>query len=565
MPISLNPGFALLAAALIVLVAPSGLRAAIAVAASVAAGALALTPDFGAHDVFRQVGLTVVPLRLDAAAQVFGIAIAGAGAVLGLATSHRRDAFEDAALLAHLGGAMTAIYGGDLVTFVVGAEISILAGAALVLCGRTPGARAAAGRFVIWHALAGALFVVGVGLVWAQTNDVRFDRVDAATPGGVCLLIAVLIRAGGPFAHVWIKDAAPRAGVIGFAALAPITTTLALYALIRMFVGEPALAPVGAVAVIWGVAMAAASTAPRAMLAYGMIAQTGMLVMALGVGAPLILAGVSAAAFAGLFANVLAGLIVGWATRPGAADPKAASIWIAAPATTALAVLAAAAAVGAPGVATFASASLLQDAFARQASDWMLLVFALGSAGLAAAAGVRAPLAVMFGDRRARGAAPPFAFVLACAIAAWVLLAVGAAPEWLFALVPPSPINFAPYDWDHVATRLQLATGAIVVLAISAAIVQRARRSTTLGDVRDVDWIYRRLGPQLLRALAQAASAVFSAWVVASTAVAAIAARCAAAAAAWLDRPADPKAYRPAVLVAFGAAGLLLVCLMTIV
>ncbi|MBU6372766.1 MAG: hypothetical protein KJS97_08565 [Alphaproteobacteria bacterium] len=566
MPISLNPGFALLAAALIALIAPAGLRAALAVAASIAAGALALTPDFGAHDVFRQVGLTVVPLRLDAAAQVFGIAIAGAGVVLGLATSHRRDAFEDAALLAHLGGAMTAIYGGDLVTFVVGAEVSILAGAALVLCGRTPGARAAAGRFVTWHALAGALFVVGVGLVWAQTNDVKFDRIDARTPGGLCLLLAMLIRAGGPLAHVWIKDAAPRAGVIGFAALGPITTTLALYALIRMFVGEPALATIGAVAAVWGVVFAAAASQPRVMLSYGLIAQTGLLVMALGVGAPLVLAGVSAAAFTGLFTAVLGGLLVGWATRPGADDPAAPPVWGAAPATTALAVLAAAAAVAAPGLATFASASLLQDAFARQASDWMLVVFVLASAGVAAAAGVRAPLTAYFGARRVRGAAPSFAFVLACAIAAFVLISVGAAPDWLFALVPPSPIMFAPYDWDHVATRLQLAAGALVVLALASVLAQRAARRAAGaqgGGLRDVDWLYRTIGPRLMAAAAAAVAAAFTAWVVMMTAVSAAAGRLAAVAAARLDRPAAPGGRRAGVLVAFGACGLMLLCAMT--
>lgn len=566
MPISLNPGFALLAAAFVVLVAPAGLRAAIAVAAAIAAGALALTPDFGAHDVFRQVGLTVVPLRLDAAAQVFGIAIAGAAVVLGLATSHRRDAFEDAALLAHLGGAMTAIYGGDLVTFVVGAEISSLAGAALVLCGRTPGARAAAGRYVIWHALAGALFVVGVGLVWAQTSDVRFDRVDAATPGGICLLVAVLIRAGAPFAHVWIKDAAPRAAVIGFAALAPVTTTLALYALIRMFVGEPALAPIGAVAVVWGVVMAAAATRPREMLSYGVMAQTGMLVMALGVGAPLILAGVSAAAFTGLFASVLGGLLVGWATRPGATNPAAASLWTAAPATTALAALAGAAALGAPAVATFASASLLQDAFARQAADWMLLVFVLGSAGIAAAAGLRAPLVAYFGAGRVRGPAPAFAFVLACAIAAFILLAVGAAPDWLFALVPPSPIMFAPYDWDHLASRLQVMAGVGAALAVAAVLAQRARRASpgpASGAVRDVDWIYRTIGPRVLAGAAAAVRWAFTMWVLGATALGAVAQRGAATAAARLDRPAHPKGARAGAVVALGALGILIVCVMT--
>jgi len=557
MPISLNPGFALLLAAALALVTPRGLRPMLAVAAAALAGALALTPDFGAHDMFRQVGLTVVPLRLDAAAQIFGLAFAGAGIVLGLAMGHRRDAREDCALLAHLGGAMTAVFGGDLVTFAVGAEISILAAAALVLCGRTPGARSAAQRFVILHALAGALFVVGVGLVWAQTSDVRFDRLDATAPAGLCMLLGCLIRVGAPFAHVWIKDAPPRAGVLGFAALAPVTTTLALYALIRMFPGEPALAPIGAAGLAFGLAQAAASAKPRTILAYATMAQTGLLVMALGVGAPLIMAGVSAAAFAGLFAALLAGLIVGWATREGAASTEAPPIWRAAPATAALACAAIAAVLGLPGFATFATGALLQDAFARQAPDWMLAAYVAAGAGAVFGAG-RAIMVAVFGKAGARGAAPPFELVLATFLAAFFLVAIGIAPAWLFGLAPPSPISFFPYDWDHIAARLQLIAAAGLILALSA-LAPLARRLGS-GGLRDVDWIYRRLGPSALAGISAALRGGFSLW---TSAAGQAGERLAAAAQSLgqrLDRQVPAGGRRAVQLTLLGAAGVVLVC-----
>ena len=561
MPISLNPGFALLVAAALTLIAPRAVRGALPILASAAAGFLALAPDFGAHDMFRQVGLTVVPLRLDAAAQVFGLAFAAAGIVLGLAASHRRDALEDCALMAHLGGAMVAIYGGDLVTFTVGAEISILAGAGLVLAGRSPSARAAALRFAIWHALAGAAFVVGAGLVLAQTNDVRFDRVDAGTPAGLCLLFGCLIRAGAPLAHVWIKDAGPRASTIGFAALAPVTTTLALYALIRLFPGEPLLAPIGAVGAAIGLLQAAASSRPRTVLAYANVAQIGLLVMALGVGAPLVMAGVSAAAFAGLFALILAGLVVGWATREEARASEGPLLAASAPGLAALAFAAAAALAGFPGFATFATGALLQDAFARQAPEWMNLVLLLAAGGMVLGA-VRAPLLALFGGQAGRGAAPPFGYVLAGMLALFFLVAIGFAPSWLFALVPPSPIGFAAYDWEHLAARLQIIAAAGAVAA--AAGLGPIARALGRGGLADVDRLYRRLGPAMLAALASGAGAGFAAGSAASGRMGAGLAHLGSCIGNALDRQTPPSGRRAAHMLLIGTAGVAFVCCLAV-
>jgi multicomponent Na+:H+ antiporter subunit D len=561
MPVSLNPGFALLFAAGLTLIAPRTVRPILPILASMAAGFLALAPDFGAHDMFRQVGLVVVPLRLDAAAQVYGLAIAAAGIVLGLAASHRRDALEDFALMAHLGGAMMAIYGGDLVTFTVGAEISILAGAGLVLAGRTPAARAAAMRFAIWHALAGAAFVVGAGSVLAQTSDVRFDRISAATPAGAFVLIGCLIRAGAPLAHVWIKDCGPRASAIGFAALGPVTTALALYALVRLFPGEPVLAPIGAAGAAVGLFMAAAAAGPRTILAYATVAQAGLLVMALGVGAPLVMAGVSAAAFSGLFALVLAGLVVGWATREEARNTDGPLLSATAPGLSVLALVAAAALCGFPGFATYATGALLQDAIARQAPDWMNFAFLLVTGGVVAGA-ARAPLAALFGSAAGRGEPPPFSYVLGAALAAFFLVVIGAAPSWLFALVPPSPISFAAYEWDHLAARLQVVAAAGAVIALAA--VGPVTRGLGRGGLVDVDQLYRGLGPAALGALGALSSAAFSAWTTVTERAGDGLARASAALGERLDRQTPPSGRRAAHVLLAGTAGVALVCFLAV-
>jgi formate hydrogenlyase subunit 3/multisubunit Na+/H+ antiporter MnhD subunit len=109
MAISLNPGFALLLAALLVWAAPRPLRVALMAAAALAAIALPLAPAFGDHAVFGQFGLRVVPLRLDALSQLFGLTIGLLALSAALMAITRRRASEDALLCLLFGGAATAI------------------------------------------------------------------------------------------------------------------------------------------------------------------------------------------------------------------------------------------------------------------------------------------------------------------------------------------------------------------------------------------------------------------------------------------------------------------------
>jgi multicomponent Na+:H+ antiporter subunit D len=471
MTIVFNPGVVLLAAAAAALFLPNSMRAGVMIAAAAGAIALGFTPDFGAVDAIRRIGLDVVPLRLDALAQVFGLAFGLAALVLFLAGAHRRHRLEDAALAAHAGGALAAVYAGDLVSFVAAAQTSALAGAALVFLSPHPEAQTAARRTLGWHALAGALFTAGVGALWAATGGVAFDRAPDRTIGALLIGLALLVLAGAPLAHLWVQSSVARAGWRGAAALAVFLPKLAVYAVLRAFPGEPVLTWIGAAMALGALPLALAAGDPRRAMGYGVAAQTGLLLAAAGLATPLAAAGVIALAFSQTLATLMV-MIAAGAAMEASGGPGA--LWRTAPLAALASLLGAAAALGLPGAAGFAPATLLAEAAARGEGLALWVVLIVGGAGAAAHFGAHVPVRAFFDRPRpeARSAAVPFNVMLALLILAVPILAIGLAPQWLIALTP-GEVAHEPYQWSALFAQLQVVGAGLAGYAALHATLRR--------------------------------------------------------------------------------------------
>ena len=305
--VSFNPGFALLIGAALVLAAPARARSWLALAVSLGALALAFTPSFGEHGAFAQIGLRVAPLRLDALSQTFGMIFALVAIMLAIHGGAARSRQEEAALLVHAGGALGAVYAGDLVAFVALAEVSTLGAAALLLSRQDAADKAAGLRLIGWQALSSVLFLAGAAFVIAQRGSAEFAQLSTRTPGGILVLLALGVKAGFPIAHVWLKDAAPRASAAGATALLAFTPLLGAYGLARAFAGEPALIWIGVAMTVLPAFHAMAEDDLRRALAYGMTVQVGFIVACIGVGSPLaIAAGAAHAMAAGLGVTIMA-------------------------------------------------------------------------------------------------------------------------------------------------------------------------------------------------------------------------------------------------------------------
>ncbi len=319
--ITLNPGFVLIFGALILLATPAELRLPVMIVAGGCAMWLLFDHEFGAAAAVAQIGLPVVLLDLDALNQVFGIAFIGSTILLAVYASARRHHFEDAAILLLAGGSVSALFVGDLISFLACTALAGLAAVWIVLA--SPYARAGASgvRLLIWHGLEGLLFLLGVAFhVSAGPANAAVERLDARTNGGLRMFAALLIRVGAPFAHVWLKDVVSHASAPGGVALTVFPAMLGVYALARLFPAEASLIPIGAAMIVLGVFFAAGEDDLRRAASYGLTAQIGVCVALIGLGSPLAMAGVAAHAFTLIFAFMLLAMALGMvASRAGAA------------------------------------------------------------------------------------------------------------------------------------------------------------------------------------------------------------------------------------------------------
>jgi multicomponent Na+:H+ antiporter subunit D len=348
------------------------------------------------------------------------------------------------------------------------------------------------------------------------------------------------VKAGFPLAHVWLKDAAPRASAAGAAALLAFTPLLGAYGLARAFAGEPALMWIGVAMTILPAFHAMAEDDLRRALAYGMIAQVGFIVACIGVGSPLALAAGAAHAMATALGGIVLAMALG-AVLDRTGETRASKLGGLArtmPVTATLACIAALSIAGAPFTAGFASLALVFDAFARAGAPAVYFTLVAAAGAAVAHTAVKIPYAAFFAPARWRDA-PPSQFgeaQMAMLAAVVLILGIGAAPGWLYAFLPPDPIRFSPYDLGRMMVHLQLA--AFALLAFAGARMARLHDVDEAGgDLRDVDTLIH--GPlwRLTRRAGEIAASAHRAW---RAGEAGLAARLGQATLGWfatVDRP----------------------------
>lgn len=494
--LTLNPGFVPMIAALIVLAAPRGLSAPAIAGSALLALWLLLDYKFGAAAAMAQMGLPVVLLDLDALNRSFGIALLIALIVIGMYSGARRNRFEDAAILLLAGGAVSALFLGDLVSFVAAAALAGLAAAWVVFASPVEGANRAGVRLLMWHGLEGLLFLVGVAFhLSAGVQSAVIGRLDLATFGGAFIFAALMIRVGAPLAHVWLKDAVSHASPVGAAALSAFSGVLGVYALARFFPGVPLLIPIGALMIVLGAFFASAEDDLRRAAAYGLTAQTGVSVALIGVGSPLALAGAEGNAFAAIFAFMTLQMALGNAhqhlghARVSGFEGLARAM----PITVVLVFVGGLAVASAPGLALFAAHTVALEATAQWDLRALWALIAAGSAVLFVGLTLR-PIVAAYrtGPAKARGpiarvSEAPFSMLLGTVLAAFFCLAIGLAPRWLYDLMP-TELSFQPYAPDRLAQQFEVLGASGVIYFIL-----RAARAPKEQPVRllDIDALYR--------------------------------------------------------------------------
>ncbi|MBL8545608.1 MAG: hypothetical protein JNL81_04045 [Hyphomonadaceae bacterium] len=490
--LTLNPGFVPIIAALFILAMPRTLRSPMIVVTALAAFWLLLDHEFGAASAMAQMGLPVVLLNLDELNRIFGIALLIALIAIGIYSGARRNRYEDAAILLLAGSAVSALFVGDLISFVAALALGGLAAAWVTFASPLEGASRAGARLLIWHGLEGLLFLVGVAFhlsAGAQASVV--GRLDVTSIGGAFIFAALMIRVGAPMAHVWLKDVVSHASPTGAAALSAFTTMLGVYALARLFPSEPLLVWIGGAMMVIGAFYAVAEDDLRRAAAYGVTVQTGICTALVGLGTPLALAAAEGHGFATILSFVALQLMLGAVLeRHGSVlVSHLAGVGRTMPLSAILLLGCGLAVAATPGLALFASQSASLEASAQWDLRWLWALIWVTPAVMLVALLLRPSLAAYTpsGDVKPIREAP-FSMLLGAGLALFLCFAVGLAPRWLFDLMP-AEISFQPFVLDRVTPQFQL-LGAAGVAYLGLRMVRAAPRERGV-SLLDIDALYR--------------------------------------------------------------------------
>ncbi len=555
--LTLNPGFVPIIAALLMLATPRSLRSPLIVLSALTALWLLLDHEFGAAAAMAQMGLPVVLLNIDALNRIFGIALLIALIALGIFSGGRRNRYEDAAILLLAGSVVSALFVGDLVSFVAAAALGGLAAAWVVFASPIEGASRAGARLLIWHGLEGLLFLVGVAFhISAGAEGSVFARMDVNSIGGAFIFAALMIRVGAPMAHVWLKDIASHASPAGAGALSSFTTMLGVYALARLFPSEPLLIGIGAAMLVIGAFYAAAEDDMRRAAASGVTMQTGLCMALVGIGTPLALAAAEGHAFATILSFLALQLTLGAIVecKGNARASQFAGIGRTMPITSLLLLGAGLAASAVPGLALYATQAVALEAAAQWELRWLWTLIWIAPAVLFVSLALRPSLAA-YAPAAQSGPIKeaPFSMLLGAGLALFLCVAVGMAPRWLYNLMP-ADLAFQPFALDRIAPQFQIlgAAGIAYLVLRIARVVPRESEIKLL----DIDALYRGPIADAGQWAGILALRLYGAWQGWTRAISAAGVRRLATLAAACDRPYAPR--RLAGAVSFFGLGLML-------
>ena len=489
----LNPGIWLIVGALIAVLLPQTLSRWFAVILPVFLIAFLFSLNLDNYGTISFFDYNLETFRLDALSRVFGLIFLIASALGNLyALGDDVDKLQRSAALAYAGGAIAAVFAGDMISLFIFFEVAAVASVFLIWARRTERAFAAGMRYLIFQIGAGVILLAGLLIHFSVTGSIDFDKLGLEAPGGILILIAFGIKSAFPLVHNWLQDAYPEATISGTVILSGFTTKLAIYALARSYAGTEILIWIGAVMAIFPIFYAIIENDLRRVLTYSLNNQLGFMVVGIGIGTEMALNGTVSHAFVHILYKALLLMSMGAVLlRTGTCNgTELGGLVKTMPWTAAFCIVGAASASAFPLFSGFISKSMIITAAGEQGYwiIWLILLFA--SAGVLYHSGIRIPYFAFFSeDKGHRVKEAPWPMLVAMGAAAFLCIIIGVFPAPLYAMLPFS-VDYVPYTAYHVINQLQLLMFAALAFTVLKLI--KIYPSDTRGINLDTDWVYRK-------------------------------------------------------------------------
>ena len=439
--------------------------------------------------------------RVDTLGYLFCLLFHIAAVIAALFAVHVRDPIQNISALLYAGGAVGATLAGDLISLFIFWEIMAVASSFLIWARRSPQSNAAGLRYLIVQVLSGVLLLSGTIVFYWETGSTSFNSIGLNSFGGKLIFLAFGIKCAFPLLHGWLVDSYPQSTPTGTVFMSAFTTKLAVYSLARGFEGADVLIYIGTCMAMFPIFYAVIENDLRRVLSYSMINQIGFMVVGIGLGTELALNGAVSHAFNDvIFKGLLfmsMGAVLHMTGKINGTDLG--GLYKSMPITTTLCIIGAASISAFPLFSGFVSKSMVMTAAAQEGHTIVFLLLLFASAGVFHHAGIKIPFFAFFAhDSGIRTREPPLNMIMAMGIAAGICIFNGVYPWALYSILPWEA-DYQPYTWSHVISQTQLlffSALAFALLMVSG-LYPPELKSVNL----DVDWIYRKIGMKLLRAL----------------------------------------------------------------
>jgi multicomponent Na+:H+ antiporter subunit D len=482
----------LLLGALLIPILKGRLRSAYLLALPVITLAHVISLPEGQHWTLRLLEYTLVFGRIDKLSLAFAyifILISFIGMLYAL---HVKDDGQQVAVFVYAGGALGAVFAGDLLTLFIFWELMAVAATFIIWSAKTKTSGAAGFRYLLVHLAGGVSLLVGIVMHVHATGSLEFGHIGLNSTASYFILLGFGVNAAFPILHAWLPDAYPEATFSGAVFLSSLTTKTAVYVLARSFAGTEVLIWIGAAMTAFPIFYAVIENNLRRVLSYSLINQVGFMVAGIGIGTTLALNGTVAHAFSHILYKSLLfmsmGAVLHQTGRINATDLG--GLYRTMPLTTIFCIIGAASISGFPLFSGFVSKSMIVTASGMEGLSvlWFFLLFA--SAGVFHHSGIKIPFFAFFShDSGLRPKEPPFNMLLAMGIAAFLCVFIGVFPGYLYRILP-FPVAFFPYTGAHVIDQLQILffSALAFTLLIKSGIYPAEIRAVNL----DADWFYRK-------------------------------------------------------------------------
>ncbi|MGC9445329.1 MAG: Na(+)/H(+) antiporter subunit D [Candidatus Methanospirareceae archaeon] len=438
-------------------------------------------------------GLELTFLHADPLSLIMGYIFAIIGAVALLYSLEvTKETGEYVCGLLYLGSALGAVFAGDFFTLYIFWEIMAFSSLGLIWYSKTERATNAGMRYILFHLFGGCALLGGIIIQYMNTGSIAIGPVEPGI-GYLLLLIGIGVNTAFIPLHTWLPDSYPKATIAGAVFMCVFTTKTGVYILARTFPGVEAVAYMGGLMCLYGVAFALLQNDVRKLLSYHIVSQVGYMVAGIGIGTYVGINGGMAHVFNHILYKSLLFMCMGAViyatgknnlTELGGLAKKM-------PITMITCIIAAFSISGVPGFNGYVSKGMVIHAAELEGMHILALVLIAGSVGTFLSFLKLTYFTFFRKNDELEAKEAPWPMLIAMSVIAFLCVALGVYPQVLYGILPyaETAFHYHAYAFGHTIGTVELLMVTAVGFFLLQFVFSPHERITY-----DIDHLYRKVG-----------------------------------------------------------------------